>query len=131
MHWSSLQSRLISEYASDLKSATLHVRLRNGQQAAHENIAPQMVENLRTAESPGFYYSYYIAPLPTRTEERPVRPGLSIEYVRLLAGRIIRRIAKSRSIEKLRLRIEKALPQGWLDLVERRVVAAERFLHIR
>jgi hypothetical protein len=61
MQWKTLQSRLISEVAYDEPHEVLFVRLRTKQLKKYQNISPTMYENLVSAESPGFYYSYYIA----------------------------------------------------------------------
>jgi hypothetical protein len=70
MLWIAVQSKLISEIAYDGRLGVLHVRLRNGEEVTHEDVAPQMVDNLLTAESPGFYYSFYIAKPHERREHQ-------------------------------------------------------------
>lgn len=54
----SIQSRLIQSIAHDSKTGALHVWFRNGKHRIHQNVSAEIVENLISAESPGFYYSY-------------------------------------------------------------------------
>ena len=56
----SIQSRLIQNVAYNEQSETLHIWFRNGKHRAHYDISASRVSALIQAQSPGFYYSYYI-----------------------------------------------------------------------
>jgi hypothetical protein len=88
MDWIALKSRLVSEIAYDAEHEVLHIRLRTGMLKRYENISPTMFENLRTAESPGFYFSYYIA----RTHQKSAAPARS-SSVPAHAKRLMRLLA--------------------------------------
>lgn len=55
-----VQSRLIHSVAYNEQSETLHVWFHNGRHRAHHGIPSSQVSALIEAQSPGFYYSYYI-----------------------------------------------------------------------
>lgn len=84
MEWIALKSRLVSEIAYDAEHEVLEVRLRTGAQRKYDGISPTIFENLRSAESPGFYYSYYIA----RAHDKPLSShrlvGLPLRALRLM-----------------------------------------------
>ena len=89
MEWIALKSRLVSEIAYESEREVLHVRLRTRAQRSYRNISPTMFENLRSAESPGFYYSYYIArPRDRMTSTAPASamPAQAMWLMRLLAA---------------------------------------------
>jgi hypothetical protein len=89
MEWIALKSRLVSEIAYDPEHEVLHVRLRTKSLKRYDNISPTMFENLRTAESPGFYYSYYIArPRDSSLSQASMllgMPGRAFRLLRLIA----------------------------------------------
>ena len=84
MEWITLKSRLVSEIAYDAEREVLEVRLRTGAHRKYDGISSTMFENLRSAESPGFYYSYYIA----RTHDKPLSSnrlmGMPLRALRLM-----------------------------------------------
>lgn len=84
MEWIALKSRLVSEIAYDTEQEILHVRLRTGSLKRYENISPTIFENLRTAESPGFYYSYYIARAREKSKPESARASTSGRAFRLM-----------------------------------------------
>lgn len=55
-----IQSRVIQSNTHDSASDTLYVGFRNGEHRIHPNVSVKMLENLISAESPGFYYSYHL-----------------------------------------------------------------------
>lgn len=62
MTWIRLNSRRLAAAAYDAAHEKLEVRFRNGSTADHRGVTPAMFDSLITAESPGFYYHYYIEP---------------------------------------------------------------------
>ena len=57
----SFQSRLISSVAYYGMAARLTVWFRSGRCKVHENVSEAVFRNFVTADSPGFYYTNYIA----------------------------------------------------------------------
>jgi hypothetical protein len=82
--WIALKSRLVSEIAYDAEHEVLHIRLRTGTLKRYENISPTMFDNLRTAESPGFYFSYYIARTHQKTQAPARMAGVPAQAKRLM-----------------------------------------------
>lgn len=78
----SLSSRLIDSVDYNSDTMTLHVWLKSHRHVTHPNVPPAVFETLVGAESPGFYYSYYIA----ANDERVPRP---ITWVYKLAGTVV------------------------------------------
>jgi len=76
-----VKSKLIASVAYYRDTQKLRVWFHNGRSTTHENITSEVFQNLVSAESPGFYYQYYIA---TRRKSRATRPG----NVRKLAAAI-------------------------------------------
>ena len=88
MEWIAMKSRLLSEIAYNPEREVLHVRLRNNTLKRYDDISPAVFENLRSAESPGFYFNYYIARHHHRSKVRSRAPGVPAR-----AGRLMRLIA--------------------------------------
>jgi hypothetical protein len=61
MEWIKLDSRLIAQIAYLEDNSELHIKFQNGREKVFSNINKNMFENLRSAESPGFYYATYIS----------------------------------------------------------------------
>ena len=58
-----LMSRLIESVQYNPDTRTLHIWFRSRRHRAFSDIPPAKFENLINADSPGFYYAYYIAPI--------------------------------------------------------------------
>jgi hypothetical protein len=87
MEWIALKSRLVSEIAYDAEHEVLFVRLRTKALKRYENVSQIMFDNLRTADSPGFYFSYYIA--RTRDKSAPPAAGRRMSATAMRFMRLI------------------------------------------
>jgi len=56
-----IKSRLLASAAYYPQSRKLCVWFHNGRSAVHDNVEEGIFRNLTNADSPGLYYSYYIA----------------------------------------------------------------------
>ena len=65
-----IQSRLIASVAYYRNTETLRVWFHTNRCAVHRRISQTMFRNLVDADSPGFYYSHYIA---ERDHDHPTR----------------------------------------------------------
>jgi hypothetical protein len=86
MNRTPLKSRLIDSVAYNTETSTLHVWLRSKKHEIYLNVSMQTYQNLISAPSPGFYYSYYIA-----TKGRKRKRNLATMLLNLAAGYIFRR----------------------------------------
>ncbi len=56
-----IKSRLISSVAYNADSQTLHVWLHDKRHVTHYDVSEAVYNNLVSAESAGFYYTYFVA----------------------------------------------------------------------
>lgn len=70
-----LTSRLIESVQYNQSTRTLHVWFRSGRHKYHCNVPATKFENLVHTDSPGFYYTYYIA-----SHNRKVRKPITWIY---------------------------------------------------
>jgi hypothetical protein len=65
-----LQSRLLASAGYNQETQSLHVWFKNRKHVIHAGVAEHVFRNLIEAESPGFYYTYYIS------DKEPPKKGI-------------------------------------------------------
>lgn len=74
----SLNSRLIESVAYNSETASLSVWLQSRRRAIHEDVSHAEYMNLISADSPGFYYTYFIA---SKDMSKPTRLGWLVQLL--------------------------------------------------
>jgi hypothetical protein len=77
-----LKSRLVKSAAYNPETGMLHVWLKSKRHVTHPGVSQAIFDLLVSAESPGFYYTYYIA----ANDERIPKP---ISWTYKAAGSLI------------------------------------------
>jgi len=67
-----LTSRLIESVQYSPDTRALHIWFRSRRHRTFSDIPPAKFENLIHADSPGFYYAYYIAPIAQKVPRQIV-----------------------------------------------------------